>query len=67
LGIKIVTSKNGKSLILTLEGRVDAFAAKNLQNTIEQQITPDIAAVVFDLKDVSYACLAGRFSETNTL
>jgi anti-anti-sigma factor len=59
LNIKIVAAGDGKLLILTLEGRVDAFAAKNLQNTIEQQMKPDIAAVVFDLKGVSYISSAG--------
>jgi len=57
--MKVVATKDGRLLILTLEGRVDAFAAKNLQDTIEQQMTPDTAAVVFDLKGVSYISSAG--------
>lgn len=57
--MEIVAARDGKLLILSLAGRVDAFAAKNLQNTVEQQITPAIAAVVFDLKDVGYISSAG--------
>ncbi|BAF60457.1 hypothetical protein PTH_2276 [Pelotomaculum thermopropionicum SI] len=52
--MKVMANRNGKLLILTLEGRADAFAAKDLQNSVEQQLTPEISAVVFDLKGVSY-------------
>lgn len=58
-GMKINVARDGKLLILTIDGRVDAFGAKQLQSTIEQQTTPEIAAMVFDLKDVNYISSAG--------
>ncbi|ATW27850.1 STAS domain-containing protein [Candidatus Formimonas warabiya] len=57
--MKIAVNKEGKLLIVMPEGRIDAYEAKNLQSTIEQEITPDIASVVFDLKGVSYISSAG--------
>ena len=48
IGMKVVAKRNGKLLILAPEGRVGAFAAKELQDTIEQQLAPGIVTVVFD-------------------
>ena len=40
--MKIEATRMGKLITLALEGRVDAFAAKSLQDTVNQKLTPDI-------------------------
>ncbi|HPZ42603.1 MAG TPA: STAS domain-containing protein [Bacillota bacterium] len=57
--MNIEATRTGKLLTLALEGRVDAFAAKNLQETVNQKLTPDLDALIFDLKGVSYISSAG--------
>ncbi len=57
--MKIDARRDGKLLLLTLAGRVDAFAAKNLQDTLNEEIKPPVAAVVFNFKEVGYISSAG--------
>ena len=58
--MNIEVTRTGKLLTLALEGRVDAFATKNLQETVNQKLTPDLDALItFDLKGVSHISSAG--------
>ncbi len=57
--LTISTSKSGDTLVVTLEGRIDAASAKNLEQQSLAWIDGGERRLVFDLARVNYISSAG--------
>jgi anti-anti-sigma factor len=55
----ITSERTGKILVISLKGRLDAFGASVLDETLEKLIRDDDLALVFDLRDVAYLSSGG--------
>jgi anti-sigma B factor antagonist len=58
MSLKIDKEKNGKTLIVKLSGELDTFTAKDLEESLENELI-DIEDLTFDLKDLIYVSSAG--------
>ncbi len=54
----INTNKNGESLVVAIEGRLDTNTAPELEKEINSQLA-DVTSLVLDLKDLIYMSSAG--------
>lgn len=57
--LNISTSKSGESLVIALEGRIDAASAKTLEQQCVALIEGGESRLVFDLGQVNYISSAG--------
>ncbi len=57
--MRIDSRRDGRVLVLTLEGRLDAFGSKALAQKLEQAVKPDVTVVVLDMAKVPYLSSAG--------
>ena len=51
--------KEGTALTISLVGRLDSTTENDLINFLNQQITPDLASLTFDLKEVDFISSRG--------
>ncbi len=64
----IETSRHGATVVLHLGGRIDAYGAKKLDQSLEELLgDPELACIVFEMENVKYLSSAGIRSIIRTL
>ena len=57
--MEISSNINNRTLVLKIQGRLDAFGSKELEGHLEIQIGTDLLCVVIDMAGVDYISSAG--------
>lgn len=57
--MEISSNINNRSLVLKIQGRLDAFGSKELEGHLETQMGTDLLCAVIDMAGVGYISSAG--------